>query len=70
MTEAYGCMKGNITMNLDSVHLAFRSTTEGAQKILNELEVELAEVKARRGKILADIAKANDGDRRYLCCAI
>jgi chromosome segregation ATPase len=53
-------------MNIDPVHLAYRSTTEGAQKILTELEVELAEVEARRNRILADISKANDGDRRQL----
>ena len=32
-------------MNIDPVHLAVRSTAEGAQKVLNELEVELAEAK-------------------------
>jgi hypothetical protein len=57
-------------MNIDPVHLAFRSTVEGNQKILNELEAELAEVTARRGKILADIKKANEaafaGDKRQL----
>jgi hypothetical protein len=46
-------------MNIDAVHLAFRSTTEGAQKILDELQAELADAKARRDKILADISKAN-----------
>jgi hypothetical protein len=49
--------------------LAFRSTTEGNEKILNELEAKLAEVTARRGKILADISKANEaayGDKRQL----
>jgi hypothetical protein len=63
-------MKGSITMNIDPVHLAVRSTAEGAQKVLNELEVELAEAKARRDKILVDISKANDaafaGDKRQL----
>jgi hypothetical protein len=57
-------------MNIDPVHLAFRSTTEGAQKILGELEAELAEAKARRDKILVDIGKAQaaaeKGDRRQL----
>jgi hypothetical protein len=51
-------------MNIDSVHLAFRSTAEGAQKVLNELEAELADVKARRDRILADISKANDASVR------
>jgi hypothetical protein len=51
-------------MNIDAVHLAFRSTTEGAQKILDELEAELAEAKARRDKILVDISKANDASVR------
>jgi hypothetical protein len=55
-------------MNIDPVHLAFRCTAEGTQKILNELEAELAEAKVRRDKILVDIGKANDaafaGDRR------
>jgi hypothetical protein len=46
-------------MNIDPVHLAFRSTAEGAQKILNELETELAEAKVRRDKILVDINKAS-----------
>jgi hypothetical protein len=53
-------MMENITMNIDPVHLAVRSTAEGAQKILNELEAGLAEAKARRDAILADIRKAND----------
>jgi hypothetical protein len=57
-------------MNIDPVHLAVRSTAEGAQKILNELETELAEAKARRDKILVDIGKAQaaaeKGDRRQL----
>jgi hypothetical protein len=53
--------KGNITMmNIDPTVLAFRSTAEGGQKILDELEAELADVKARRDRILADISKAND----------
>jgi hypothetical protein len=51
-------------MNIDSVHLAFRSTAEGAEKILHELESELTDVKARRDKILADISKANDASVR------
>jgi septal ring factor EnvC (AmiA/AmiB activator) len=47
-------------MNLDPVHLAFRSgTAESAQKVLNELEAELAAAKQRRDKILADISAAN-----------
>jgi hypothetical protein len=33
---------------------------------LNELEAELPGAKARRDKILVDISKANDGDRRQL----
>jgi hypothetical protein len=57
-------------MNLDPVVLAFRSTAEGAEKILAELEAELAVVKARRDKILADIraaqAAAEKGDRRQM----
>jgi hypothetical protein len=57
-------------MNIDAVHLAFRSTAEGNQKILNELEAELAEVTARRSRILLDIKKANDaafaGDKSQL----
>jgi hypothetical protein len=57
-------------MNIDPVHLAFRSTSEGAQKVLNELEAELAKAKARRDKILADIGKAQaaaeKGDKRQL----
>jgi hypothetical protein len=57
-------MKGNIRMNLDPVHLAFRSNTEGAQKILDELEAELADAKSRRAKILLDIGKANDASVR------
>jgi hypothetical protein len=47
-------------MNLDPTVLAFRSTAEGAEKILNELEAELASVKSRRDVILNDISKAND----------
>jgi hypothetical protein len=46
-------------MNIDPVHLAFRSTAEGAQKILHELEAELAEARARRDKILIDLEKAS-----------
>jgi hypothetical protein len=46
-------------MNIDPVHLAVRSTAEGAQNILNELEAELVEAKVRRDKILADINKAS-----------
>jgi hypothetical protein len=61
-------MTGN--MNIDPVHLAVRSTAEGAQKVLNELEMELAGAKARRAKILADIGKtrtaAEKGDKRQL----
>jgi hypothetical protein len=60
----------NITMNIDPVHLAFRCTAEGTQKVLNELEVELAEAKVRRDKIVADIGKAQaaaeKGDKRQL----
>jgi hypothetical protein len=63
-------MMENITMNIDPVHLAVRSTAEGAQKNLNELEAELAEAKARRDKILVDIgaaqAAAEKGDKRQL----
>jgi hypothetical protein len=51
-------------MNLDPTVLAFRSTAEGAQKVLNELEAELAEVRARRDRILADVGKANDASVR------
>jgi septal ring factor EnvC (AmiA/AmiB activator) len=51
-------------MNIDEIHLAVRSTAEGAQKILHELEAELTEVKARRDKILVDISKANDASVR------
>jgi hypothetical protein len=55
-------------LNIDPVNLALRSATEGAPKILNELETELAEANARHGKILADMAKVNDasfaGDQR------
>jgi hypothetical protein len=47
-------------VNIDPVVLNFRSTTEGAEKILHELEAHLAEAKARRDRILADISKAND----------
>jgi hypothetical protein len=58
----------NGAMNIDPTHIAFRCTAEGTQKVLNELEAELAEAKVRRDKILADIGKANDasfaGDRR------
>jgi hypothetical protein len=61
-------MTENITMNIDPVHLAFRCTAEGAQKILNELE--LAETKVRRDRILVDISKAQaaveKGDKRQL----
>jgi hypothetical protein len=57
-----------MNMNIDSVHLAFRCTTEGTQKILNELEAELAEAKVRRDKILLDLRKASAaidaGDKR------
>ncbi len=57
-------------MDIDSVHLAFRSCVEGNQKILDELEAELAAVTARRTQILLDIRKANDaafaGDKRQL----
>jgi hypothetical protein len=57
-------------MNIDPVHLAVRSTMEGTQKVLNELEAELAEAKVRRDKILVDIRKANAaafaGDRRQV----
>jgi hypothetical protein len=60
----------NITMNIDPVHLAVRCTAEGTQKILNELEAELAEAKVRRDKILVDISKAQaaaeKGDKRQL----
>jgi hypothetical protein len=51
-------------MNIDAVHLAVRSTTEGAQKVLGELEAELAAAKQRRDKILVDISKANDASVR------
>jgi hypothetical protein len=51
-------------MNLDPTVLAFRSTAEGAQKVLNELEAELAEAKSRRDVILNDISKANDASVR------
>jgi hypothetical protein len=47
-------------MNIDPTVLAFRSTAEGAEKVLAELEAELADAKSRRGKILADINKANE----------
>jgi murein L,D-transpeptidase YcbB/YkuD len=55
-------MTGNITMmNIDPTHLAWRSTTaEETQKVLDELEAELVEYRARRGQILIDISKAND----------
>jgi hypothetical protein len=47
-------------MNIDPVHLAWRSTTaEETQKVLNELEAELASATSQRNQILADIAKAN-----------
>jgi hypothetical protein len=46
-------------MDIDPVVLAHRSTTEGAEKILNELEAELTAVKARRDVILNDISAAN-----------
>jgi hypothetical protein len=46
-------------MNIDPVHLAFRSTAEGAQKILHELEAELAVAKERRDMLLNDINKAS-----------
>jgi hypothetical protein len=52
-------------VNMDSVHLAARSNTaENTRKVLDELEAELADVKARRDKILADISKANDASVR------
>jgi hypothetical protein len=48
-------------MNIDAVHLAARSgTAEETKKVLNELEAELADTKARRDKILVDIARANE----------
>ena len=57
-------------MNIDPVSLAMRSTAEGPQKILDELEAELVAVKARRDKISADIGKAEaaaeKGDKRAL----
>jgi hypothetical protein len=64
-------MMENRAMNIDPVHLAFRSgTAEDAQKVLNELEAELASAKQRRDRILVDIGKANDaafaGDKRQL----
>jgi len=51
-------------MNIDSIHLAYRSTAEGAQKILGELEAELAVTKTRRNAILVDVAVANDASVR------
>jgi hypothetical protein len=51
-------------VNIDPVVLNFRSTTEGAEKILGELEAHLAEAKARRDKILADIRTANEASIR------
>jgi hypothetical protein len=51
-------------MNIDAVHLAYRSTTEGAEKILRELEAELTDAKSRRDKILADISAANEASVR------
>lgn len=57
-------------MNIDPVNLAMRSTSEGPQKILDELEAELIAVKARRDKTSADIGKAEaaaeKGDKRQL----
>jgi hypothetical protein len=47
-------------MNLDPVYLAARSgAAEDAQKVLNELEAELAAVKHRRDAILVDVSTAN-----------
>jgi hypothetical protein len=52
-------------MNIDAVHLAARSgTAEETQKVLNELEAELADAKARRDKTLVDIRKANEASVR------
>jgi hypothetical protein len=52
-------------MNLDPVHLAARSgTAEQTQQVLDELEAELATTKARRDKILVDIAVANTASVR------
>jgi hypothetical protein len=58
-------------VNIDPIHLAVRSSTsEGAQKVLNELEAELVEAKARRDKITVDIrnaqAAAEKGDKRRM----
>jgi hypothetical protein len=54
-----------MTMNLDGVHLAWRcGAVEETQAVLHELEAELATTKARRDKILADIAVANDASFR------
>jgi hypothetical protein len=56
-----------MTMNLDGVHLAWRCGTveeTETQAVLHELEAELATTKARRDKILVDIAVANDASFR------
>jgi hypothetical protein len=52
-------------VNIDAVHLAARSgTAEETQKVLNELEAELVEYRARRDAVLADIKRANDASVR------
>jgi hypothetical protein len=58
-------------LNIDSVHLAWRCGTEDqTRRVVSDLEGALAEAKARRDKILADIRKANEaafaGDKRQL----
>ena len=54
-----------MNMNIDPTHIAFRcGTAAETQAVLHELEAELATTKARRDKILADIAVANDASFR------
>ena len=58
-------------LNIDPTHIAWRCGTEDqTRRVVSDLEGALAEAKARRDKILADISKANvaafAGDRRQL----
>jgi hypothetical protein len=54
-------------LNIDSVHLAWRCGTEDqTRRVVSDLEGALGDAKTRRDKILADISKANNGDKRQI----
>jgi hypothetical protein len=56
------------TINIDPTHIAWRCGVEDPRRVVSDLEGALADAKARRGKILVDLAKVaaaiDKGDQR------